>query len=149
VAGFASIGLRRACFERLPSSLTRLGRETGGEIDRSFLGRIDDDSPSDRLIGHPLQRSQVELAGAQNRDRVDLVELVALGQKQVGKLLGARGVEGMLDLTFVGRVQDDELPSLLFVTHGRNCEELAFGADGFVERLFDQEVRNHPAADQR
>ena len=105
------------------------------QIRRHLFGRrASPDLLRNGFFGHPAQSSQVELAGAQDRDRVDLVELVALGNEQVGKVLGRPSAsKACWTWCVVGRVQDDELFALLFVAHGRDREELASAPDGFVQ----------------
>src|SRR5579883_3380925 len=76
------------------------------------------------LLRDPPHRLEVELAGTEHRDRVDLDEVLAAGDEQVGQALGAQTLEGVLDLAVVERRQHGELLSLPLVADRRDGEDL-------------------------
>ena len=80
---------------------------------------------SQPLLGDPPHRLEVELAGAEHRDRVDLDEVLAAGDEQVGQAHASRGPRGPRSTwPSSSVVQDGELLALALVADGRHGEDL-------------------------
>ena len=84
---------------------------------------------------------QIELAGAEDRDLVDLMKTVFAGKPQIGQAGGAEAVDELVGRTGEAGVQDDEAFAFAFVRHGRDDEadlgHLVFGLAGRFGRFDD------------
>ena len=91
--------------------------------------------------------AEIEFAAAQERERVELEELVPLRHPRLGQVQLRQFGPEVLQGRLVEAVEHDERVAMTMAALAGHDEGTLAGADEFVEFLFELEVENDPAAD--